>query len=62
MIYEILLMGLVVVVIYLVSHKATMAIDRRWNGELGAWRSAVFFVVFLALLLLASVFIKGVPA
>ena len=60
MIYEILLMGLLVVVPYLVSHQLTMMIDRRWEGRLGAWRSAVFFVVFLALLLLASVFIQGV--
>lgn len=56
---EILLMGLVVVVIYVVSHTVTMAIDRRWSGGLGAWRSAVFFVVFLALLLLVSIFVPG---
>ena len=59
MIFEILLMGLAVVVIYLVSHKLTMAIDRRWQGALGAWRSAVFFVVFLALLLLVSTLMRG---
>ncbi|MEX2498083.1 MAG: hypothetical protein WD397_04310 [Wenzhouxiangellaceae bacterium] len=59
MISEILLMGLAVVVIYLIAHKLTMAIDRRWAGALGAWRSAVFFVVFLALLLLASALVRG---
>ena len=59
MIFEILLMGLAVVVIYLVSHKLTMAIDRRWEGGLGVWRSGVFFVVFLALLLLVSTLMRG---
>lgn len=59
MIFEILLMGLAVVVIYLVAHKATMALDRRCDGGLGAWRSVAFFFVFLALLLLASVLVEG---
>lgn len=60
MIYEILLMGLAVVVIYLVSHKATIMIDRRWKGGLGAWRSAVFFVLFLTMLLLVSALTRGI--
>lgn len=60
MIYEVLLMGLVVVVIYLVSHKATITVDRRWKGGLGAWRSVVFFVLFLTMLLLVSALTRGI--
>lgn len=59
MIYEILLMGLVVVVVYLISHQLTMMIEQRWKGGLGAWRSGAFFVIFLVLLLLASTLVRG---
>ncbi|MDT8448956.1 MAG: hypothetical protein RQ847_02165 [Wenzhouxiangellaceae bacterium] len=58
MILEILLMGLVVVAVYFVAHHITMAVDRAAARPLGAWRSAVFFVAFLALLL-AAIAIRG---
>ncbi|MFW5926551.1 MAG: hypothetical protein ACOCSR_00735 [Wenzhouxiangella sp.] len=51
---EILLFGLVVVVAYVVSHHAVMAIERRHGGALGAWRMLWFFIIFLGLLLIAQ--------
>lgn len=50
---EILLFGLVLVGIYFVSHHAVMAIESRRGTPLGGWRSALFFLIFLGLLLLA---------
>lgn len=50
---EILLLGLVVVVIYLVSHFVVTRAEAVAGVQLGYWRTVVFFVVFLALLLAA---------
>lgn len=50
---EILLLGLVVVVIYLVSHFLVTRAEAMAGVQLGYWRTVVFFVVFLALLLAA---------
>jgi hypothetical protein len=50
---EILLLGLVVVVIYLVSHFIVTRAEAMVGVQLGYWRTVVFFVVFLALLLMA---------
>lgn len=51
---HILLMGLAVVAIYLVTHVLVTAIERRHGKSLGLWRSAIFFVVFLTLMLIAT--------
>lgn len=53
MIAEILLTGLAIVGIYVLAHQITMTIERRAEAGLQGWRSAVFFVVFLGLLLAA---------
>lgn len=50
---EILLLGLVVVVIYLVSHFLVTKAEAMAGVQLGFWRTVVFFVVFLGLLLAA---------
>lgn len=50
---EILLLGLVVVVIYLVSHFLVTKAELMVGVPLGYWRTVVFFVVFLGLLLAA---------
>jgi len=50
---EILLLGLVVVAIYLVSHFLVTRAEAMAGVQLGYWRTVVFFVVFLALLLAA---------
>lgn len=50
---EILLLGLVVVVIYLVSHFLVTRAETMVGVPLGYWRTVVFFVVFLGLLLAA---------
>jgi len=50
---EILLLGLVVVAIYLVSHFLVTRAEAVAGVQLGYWRTVVFFVVFLALLLAA---------
>lgn len=51
---EILLFGLLVVVSYFIAHHAVMALERRHGKPLGAWRTLWFFLIFLALLLLAQ--------
>jgi hypothetical protein len=48
---EILLLGLVVVVVYLVSHFLVIKAEAMVGTPLGYWRTVVFFVVFLGLLL-----------
>lgn len=50
---EILLFGLVLIGIYIISHHAVMAIESRQGKSLGAWRSALFFLIFLVLVLIA---------
>jgi hypothetical protein len=50
---QILLFGLVVVVIYLVSHFLVTKAEAMAGVQLGYWRTVVFFVVFLGLLLMA---------
>ena len=50
---QILLLGLVVVVIYLVSHFLVTKAEAMAGAQLGYWRTVVFFVVFLGLLLAA---------
>lgn len=51
---EILLFGLFVIVAYFIAHNAVMALERRHGKPLGAWRTLWFFLIFLALLLLAQ--------
>lgn len=48
---QILLLGLAVVVVYLVSHFLVMKAEAMAGVQLGVWRTVVFFVVFLGLLL-----------
>ena len=50
---EILLTGLVVILIYFISHHAVMKIEAVHGKALGALRSAWFFIIFLGLLLIA---------
>lgn len=50
---EILLFGLVVILIYFISHHAVMKIEAVHGKAMGAWRSAWFFIIFLGLLLIA---------
>ena len=50
---QILLLGLVVVVIYLVSHFLVTKAEAMAGVQLGYWRTIMFFVVFLGLLLAA---------
>lgn len=50
---QILLLGLAVVVIYLVSHFLVTKAEAMAGVQLGYWRTVVFFVVFLGLLLAA---------
>lgn len=50
---EIALFGLVVVMIYFIAHHATMRIEAGCGKPMGAWRSAVFFTIFLVLMLIA---------
>lgn len=50
---QILLLGLLVVVIYLVSHFIVTKAEAMAGAPLGYWRTVVFFVVFLGLLLAA---------
>jgi hypothetical protein len=56
---EILLFGLVVVVVYFISHHAVMAIERRHGKPLGGWRSAWFFLIFLALVIIAQLILRA---
>ncbi len=55
---EILLFGLVVVVVYFISHHAVMAIERRHGRPLGGWRSAWFFLIFLGLVIVAQLIMR----
>lgn len=48
---QILLYGLAVVVVYLVSHFLVVRAESMVGVQLGYWRTVVFFVVFLGLLL-----------
>jgi len=50
---QILLLGLAVVVIYLVSHFLVTKAEAMAGVQLGYWRTVLFFVVFLGLLLAA---------
>lgn len=50
---QILLLGLVVVVIYLVSHFLVTKAEAMAGVQLGYWRTIMFFVVFLGLFLAA---------
>lgn len=50
---QILILGLVVVVIYLVTHFLVMKAEALVAVPLGYWRTVMFFVVFLGLLLAA---------
>lgn len=56
---QILLMGLVVIVVYLASHYGVMAIESSLGRELGLWRSVIFFVLFLMLILAAGQLLPG---
>jgi len=58
---EILLMGLVLVVVYLLAHWLTLAVERYVDRPLGGWRTAVFFVVFLVMLLVAIQIVSRLP-
>lgn len=51
---EVLLFGVFVLLAYFVAHHAVMAIERRHGSALGGWRTLWFFLIFLALLLLAQ--------
>lgn len=50
---QILLMGALLVAIYVFADAVTAWVARRRGQSLGAWRTPLFFVVFLGLLLLA---------
>lgn len=50
---QILLLGLVVVMVYLVSHYLVTKAEAMAGVQLGYWRTVMFFVVFLGLLLAA---------
>ena len=56
---EILLFGLVVVVVYFITHHAVMAIERRHGKPLGGWRSAWFFLIFLVLVIIAQLILRA---
>lgn len=51
---EVLLFGVFVLLAYFLAHHAVMAIERRHGGSLGGWRTLWFFLIFLALLLIAQ--------
>ena len=48
---QILLFGLAVVIVYLASHFLVVRAEAMVGVQLGYWRTVVFFVVFLGLLL-----------
>ncbi len=50
----IMLMGLAVVVVYFISHYSVIALERRVGRPLGVWRTALFFVVFLGLMIVVT--------
>lgn len=63
--FQIMLLGLLVVVIYLLSHLVVTRVEA-WIGiPLGYWRALMFFAVFLALMLAAlallSLFLPAGP-
>jgi hypothetical protein len=41
------------VVVYLISHYSVAALERRLGRALGAWRTVIFFGVFLLLIIIA---------
>lgn len=49
--FDILLLGLGVVVAYAISHYTVMWLESMVGAPLGIWRSLVFFCVFLVLFL-----------
>lgn len=49
--FEILLLGLAVVVVYAISHYTVMWLERLAGKSLGMWRSVLFFFVFVVLFL-----------
>jgi hypothetical protein len=51
---EIFLSGLLLVAIYLAADAITVQIERRRAAPLGAWRSVLFFGLFLGMLLLSQ--------
>jgi len=51
-VFEILLMGLVVIVVYAISHFIVISLEKVLGKPLGIWRSALFFLVFLTLFLI----------
>lgn len=52
--FEILLMGLLVVAVFVISHHAVGLIELHHGRPLGHWRSAWFFVIFLVLMLAST--------
>jgi hypothetical protein len=50
---QIMLLGLLVVAIYLLSHLVVTKVEARIGVPLGHWRALLFFAVFLALTLAA---------
>lgn len=45
-------MGLVVIVVYAISHFTVISLEKVLGKPLGIWRSALFFLVFLTLFLI----------
>jgi len=54
---EILLFGLLLVVIYFVSHAAVMKIEAARAKPMGIWRSVWFFLIFFLLLMVSMQFV-----
>jgi hypothetical protein len=50
---EILLFGLIIVAVYMVSHFLVTRAEAMAGVQLGYWRTVLFFIVFLGLLLAA---------
>jgi hypothetical protein len=57
---EILLFGLVVVGVYFIAHVSVMKIEAHHGKPLGGWRTAWFFAIFLALILIAIALMEWV--
>lgn len=55
---EILLFGLVVVVVYFITHHAVMKLEQRHGRPLGGWRTVWFFLIFLGLIIIAQVLVR----
>lgn len=49
--FEILLLGLAVIVVYAISHYTVMWLETLLGKAMGGWRTPVFFCVFLVLFL-----------